>query len=229
VTRETGKKPKFELPTLPEFKQLVQQANAGDPIALAKLRKILDDNPTIWQTVGDLGLVAENSLIELISGGNQLVRESLQRKVQEHKQDLTPVYPSALEKLAVQRVITTWLECEYTTTKFPEPKGATLGQQRLALKLKDSAARRYDAAMKSLLLIQKLLPGHPQVDVGDRVRRLRHQPPWLTRTRFQGWQDTMTTVVQPATCDATDISRLHGCDVGAAEMPVRRGAASGQG
>ena len=150
MSRKNGKKPTPELPTLPDFKQLVQQANSGDPIALEKLRHTLDNNPTIWQTVGDLGLVAENSLIELIAGQDQLARESIRRKIDQLKQDLLPARPTALEKLAVQRVITCWLDCEYTTTKFPEPKGATLGQQRLTLKMKDSANRRYDAAMKSL-------------------------------------------------------------------------------
>ena len=168
MSKNNGKKPTPEVPTLPDFKQLVGQANSGDPIALPRLRRTLDGNPTIWQTVGDPGLVAENSLIELISGGNQLVGESIRRKINELKQDLLPARPTALEKLAVQRVITCWLDCEFTTTKFPEPKGATLGQQRLTLKMKDSANRRYDAAMKSLLLIQKLLPHHQPVPAVNR-------------------------------------------------------------
>jgi hypothetical protein len=165
VSEINGKKAKPEMPTLPEFKHLVEQANAGDSTSLTRLRQTLDENPGIWQRIGDLGLVAENALIELASGGNQLVRESVQRKVQELKQDLLPINPTPLEKLAVQRVVTCWLDCEYTTTKFPEPKGATLGQQRFTLKMKDSASRRYDAAMKSLLLIQKLLPHHQPVPV----------------------------------------------------------------
>ena len=44
--------------------------------------------PPSGRTVGDLGLVAENSLVELISGGNQLVGESIRRKIDELKQDL---------------------------------------------------------------------------------------------------------------------------------------------
>jgi hypothetical protein len=163
VPTPNGTKPIPELPSLPDFKQLVEQANSGDPVALAKLRQSLDENPVIWQRLGDMGLVAENALIDLIAGDNQLVRESVQRKIHELKKDLMPGNPTALEELAVQRVITCWLDNEYTTTAYPEPKGVTLGQQRLTLKMKDSASRRYDAAMKSLLLIQKLLPGQQPV------------------------------------------------------------------
>ena len=77
-----------------EWRQRIKLANSGDP---TQLRQTLDDNPKIWQKTGDLGLAAEYALIELISDRNQLVRESVIRKIQELKKDLVPVNPTAFE------------------------------------------------------------------------------------------------------------------------------------
>ncbi len=141
-----------------EFKALVELANSGDELALAELRELLDSRPDIWQQIGDLGRHAELAMINLIAGNNSLVRESLMRKIEEMKGELVGDDPSLLEKIAAQRVIATWLDVQYTATAYPEPKGETITEARFQLKLKDSAERRFNAAMKSLMLVQTLLP-----------------------------------------------------------------------
>ena len=40
-----------------DFRNLVQQANDGDKGAFTRLKSVLDENPKIWQRVGDLASV----------------------------------------------------------------------------------------------------------------------------------------------------------------------------
>ena len=100
-------------PTQDEFHQIVRMANAGDANALARLRKILNDYPSIWQQCADLASRVEESLISLISAKNGLLRESLQRKVRQMKVDLQGDSASPLETGVVERIVASWLQLQY--------------------------------------------------------------------------------------------------------------------
>ena len=149
---------KTAMPNQEEFAELVKRANAGDDDALAMMRKTLDSNPEIWESVGNLATHAQLSMVKLIAGGNMLVSESLLRKAEQMKAELSGPSPSKLEKLAVERIVACWLEMEYLATAYPVAKGETLGQARFALKQKESSERRFNAAMKSLTTLRALLP-----------------------------------------------------------------------
>ena len=146
------------MPTQEEFADLVKRANAGDDDALAMMRRTLDANPEIWQRVGDLAVHAQQSLVNLIAGGNKLVSESLLRKAAEMRTELSGPKPSKMEMLAVERIVACWLEMEYLATTYPVAKGETLGQARFVLRQRESAERRFQAAMKSLTMLRALLP-----------------------------------------------------------------------
>lgn len=155
------------MPSQEDFAELVKRANAGDNDALAMMRKTLDSCPEIWQRVGDLATLAQLSMVHLIANGNKLVSESLLRKAEQMKTELLGPSPSKLEKLAVERVVACWLEMEYLATAYPVAKGETLGQARFALKQKESSERRFNAALKSLALVRKMLPNESAVTGKD--------------------------------------------------------------
>lgn len=163
-TNDTKQTP---LVSMDEFAHLVRLANDGDDQALAQLRYILDECHEIWQQVGDLGKHAEMALIRLIANGNKLIAESLARKAAAMRLELGGPSPSPLEQLCVQRIVATWLELQWTDTIYPEPTGETLNIQKFVLKRKESAERRFGAAVKSLSLVRKLLPqgGGPKAKV----------------------------------------------------------------
>ena len=52
------------LPSQLGFEDLVKEANAGNPAALAQLRKTLDENQQIWRAVGNLALHARMVLVD---------------------------------------------------------------------------------------------------------------------------------------------------------------------
>ena len=171
-----------EMPTKESFDIVVKEANAGDAAALAELRSLLDDHPEIWRRVGDLGKHAELAMIGLIAEGNVLIRESLLRVAREMREELGGKSPSPMEKLAVQRIVACWLKTQWVDTVHPTPQGETLAQANFGLKLKESAQRRFAAAMRSLVLIRRLLPATEACD-GRRVERNGSVP----HTATKGW------------------------------------------
>ena len=154
---ETQKTPE-PLPSQLEFDTLVQRANAGDAEALAKLRQVLDEHPEIWQNVGNLAQHAKMNLVRLIAGSDQLVTESLLRSADDLEKKLAGPSPSPLEQLSARRVAACWLQLQFTNTLHPQPDGQTLRQQKFVLKLKESAERLFDNAVRSLALVRKLVP-----------------------------------------------------------------------
>ena len=161
------------LPCREEFQALVKLANSGDTDALAKLRTLLAGHPEIWQSVGDLARHAQLNLTRLIARGDELVFESLQLKLAELRLELTGAVSTPLTALAVDRVVTAWLELQSADIKFPADAGDTLQMARYVVQLKTSAQRRFDAAIRSLVLVREKL-GHeklPELEIKLRRKR----------------------------------------------------------
>ena len=141
-----------------EFAELVRRANAGEERAVSDLRAILHDRPQVWRRLADLSQHAELALIRAIAGKNKLLATSLENKLAELRSELLGSNPSTLEKLLVGRVVVSFLEVEFATMKFPADEAANLPTAKFAIQLKAGAQRRFDAAVKSLLLVRERLP-----------------------------------------------------------------------
>jgi hypothetical protein len=140
-----------------DLDDIVKAANGGNQEALERLREILDENPAIWQRVGDLGRHVENLLLDMVAGGNTMLRESLERKIEDMKRDLVGDRPNVLEDMVAHRIIVCWLELEYADACHPEPSGST-AQGRFQLQRKKSAQRRLQQALKIHQLAASINP-----------------------------------------------------------------------
>ena len=140
------------------FHQLVARANGGDPEALRRLRIFLDKNPWLWERAGDLSAVAERSWIELIAGTNQLVAESLVRRVGQLKRELAGEQPTAVERLLVDQVAACYLAAQHGEILAASPAGASLEQAAFRLKRAESGQRRLLQATRTLATLRALLP-----------------------------------------------------------------------
>ena len=152
------------LPTKLGRRELVKQANAGDQAALATLGKTLDENPQIWRAVGNLAMHARMVMVDAIAGDNVFTKDALLRHADEMEQDLAGPSPTTLERLAVQRIVACWLETHYAALQGPEPTGNTLKHAKFALQIRESAEKRFHAAIKSYSLIRQLLPSSAHSD-----------------------------------------------------------------
>ena len=152
---------KHSQPTSADRKALdtiIRKANAGDPQAIAELRKFLDDNPQVWHTIGDLARTAEKAWITLIANGSVLVAEALQRQLTQLKQELQEDSNTVVERMLVDTVMATWLEHHYLHSVDADTRQRTVTQGSLMLKRLESAQRRHTSALKQLIQIRKLLP-----------------------------------------------------------------------
>ncbi len=135
----------------------VRRANDGDKDALTRLRNFLEQQPQIWQHVGDLAVVAERAWIALIANGCSLTKESMQRKLAQLKSELQHESDSVVERMLVDTVVATWLELNHLRTVDANGRGRTATQASLMIKRLESAQKRHHNALKQLTHIRKLL------------------------------------------------------------------------
>lgn len=153
-------------PTEADWKLLqeqIAQANRGCRQSLAWLRDFLDRNPQVWAHIGDLARTAEAAWIGLIANGDQLLAESLKRQLQHLKSELLGEQVTVPEKMVVDTVLATWLECHHLRAVDADSRSRTAGQTNLLLKRLESAQRRHFAALKQLAALRKLIPGQSEL------------------------------------------------------------------
>jgi hypothetical protein len=146
------------LPSQDRLVELVNKANGGNAAALAALRQYLDEHAEIWQKVGDLSQHVQENHIRKIANGNLLGAETLRKRAEWMRKDLAGPNPSSLEKVAVDNVMAAWFERHYVDLTYPPGTGKELAMARFVIQLRSSVQKRYDAAMKSLLLIREKMP-----------------------------------------------------------------------
>jgi hypothetical protein len=143
------------------LQQILQRAMEGDRRVLPELAKVLDDQPSIWQTCGDLAAQAQASWINLAAGSDLLMAESLRRKQEAMRAELAGSDASPLEKLLVDRVVACWLQVNYADALSAQAKGTSLVQDAALQKRQNLAQARYLAAVKALAQVRKLLKPSP--------------------------------------------------------------------
>lgn len=151
--------PEVRKPTeadLKALKVLIKRANRGEQPALDKLRDFLDENPQVWKVVGDLGRMAKNAWVKLISGQDSLAAESIRRQLAELREELADGSAGIVERLLSEQVALTLLEARYLETLAAGTTG-TIGQAALLLRRLESAQKRLGAALRSLVITRKLL------------------------------------------------------------------------
>ncbi|MEQ8788444.1 MAG: hypothetical protein RIC55_19190 [Pirellulaceae bacterium] len=139
-----------------DFRLLVERANGGDAEANKRLREILDNNPEVWQKIGDLAAHARLTLIRLIAGGDQLLFEATQRAAQEMEAELLGDDPTRMEQMLAERVIACWLQLQYADTVSVTVED-NLSQAKFWSQERDRAHRRYLTAVKALTTTRQLL------------------------------------------------------------------------
>jgi hypothetical protein len=164
-----------EDPILERLRQLVQRAEQGDETVLPELRAALDVNPWVWERYGDLGRQSQEAWMRLVAGPNLLLYESTRRKAEQLRAELAGPAASPLERLLVERVVSTWLQVHYSDASYAQQKGSTPAQHTAALRRQNSAQQRHLQAAKALATVRKLLrPGLSPVDLA--MRPVPEQP-----------------------------------------------------
>ncbi len=158
------------MPSRAEFELLVQQANAGDAKAVRDLRCLLDAHAEIWNRIGNLSAVAGTSMLRMASGGNRLISGSIVRFVGKLRKELLGPAPTRVERLSIERVLLTWLQMHHADAMVSSLQNVSAGTLSMWLRRQAQASRQFDAAVKSLATLRKLLPAGGTLAAG-RSRR----------------------------------------------------------
>lgn len=163
----TAEKPSHEAVAL-----LLKRAEQGDYTVLGELRKLLHDNPTLWQSYGDLSAQAEASLIQLAAGKNLLLAESLLLKTEAMKEELAGPAASPLERLLATRVVACWLQTSHLDALVAQSRDGNPVRAKVLMQLQDAAHRRQLSAAKTLATVRKLLvPAASPVEIATQLAR----------------------------------------------------------
>ena len=145
----------IEPTTAVELHALVEKAQRGDAEALPRIRQILDENPSIWKNLGDVGGVAEKAWIGVLAETNPAVVESVTRRLAEMRSDLSGENPSAIEKAIVDQIVITWLQVRALEVGCANMEKNGGGKSNRAHTRLDLANKRHIAALKALADIRR--------------------------------------------------------------------------
>ncbi len=141
-----------------EIHAILTRAQQGDASVIPQLRGLLDDDPSIWVSLGDVAAVARVKWIDLISGTNYLMRESLIRDCYAQIVELVGKDASPLAKLLAERVVMCRMQLAHAEgtlaqadTSLSPAVTATLDKRITACQ------KRLSTAIKDLTLHQKLI------------------------------------------------------------------------
>jgi hypothetical protein len=113
--------------------------------------------------MGDLGKLVEGHLIDLATQKSIIVRESVQRRLAELREQLSKADGDPLEELLVHRVLVSWLEIEVRQIQAMQAKVGRLNQKH-QLRL-DQAQRRHVESINALRDFQNKASG--RLDAND--------------------------------------------------------------
>jgi len=159
-----------ELAPAADVREVLGRAERGDRTALPALRGLLDTHPQVWRHWGDLAAHARAAWVDLATGPNLVLGETLARKMEALGDVLSGPAPTPLERLLVDRVVLGWLQAHHADAAAAQAAGRELTPAQFGhlQKRQERAQRSYLAAAKALALVRKLLPAAAKPRVGDR-------------------------------------------------------------
>ena len=157
------------MPGLPASRELITRAEKGDSEALAEVQRLFDESPGAWTTFGDLAANTQRSWVKAIAGQDELLREAVERYLENMQVELAGGSSTPLERLLVERIATCWLALQQAETAYAQNLRRLDGDQGEYYQRRiDRAQRRYIEAIKGLAIIRRLLAPIVQVNIAER-------------------------------------------------------------
>lgn len=156
---------------------LLERARRGDREVLPQLRQVLETHPEVWRRCGDVAAATEQAWIALAAGTDLLVAESIALQLADLRRKLAGPEATPIERLAIDRVAITWLQCLYAESAVAQaidvpPKVAAYVMDR-----QDRAQRRHLDALHALATLRRLLSGTGAIPASSRIRPRRSSRP----------------------------------------------------
>jgi hypothetical protein len=153
------------LPKHDELLALADRAQKGDRAVLPALRAVLKNPAAVDLLGGDLAGQAQLALVGKFGGKNLLYQESLARKLELLRDELSGATPTPLERLLVESVVTCWLHVYHLELINASKESMSLDLGAYYQRSLSAAQKRYLAAIKALALVRKLAVPVLQVNI----------------------------------------------------------------
>jgi hypothetical protein len=151
-----------------QVNELLPLVSEGNRTAKLELRRILAEKPDIWLRIGDLGSQADLSLMRIIAGENEIVKEAIQRTQEKMQRELKRAEATPLERLLIDRVISCWLALSYNEAIYVQQmKELSWESIEYHQKRINHAHRRYLSAIRTLATVRRLVLPTVQVNLGN--------------------------------------------------------------
>jgi hypothetical protein len=155
-----------------ELQELSDKAQDGDQGARQELRRRLaEEAPEVVSRCSDSARTYRRLLAKRSSGGSPLVQEAISERARRMALELAGENPTPLEVLLSERVASLWVLVELQEALlaawYYKAKATSPAFVLQMARLQESAHRRYLAAIKTLVQVQKLQgPSRVQVNIG---------------------------------------------------------------
>jgi hypothetical protein len=146
---------------------LASRAQNGDETALPALREFFE-RPGAVEAIGNLALMAQESLISKYCGKNLLIREGLTRKMEALRAELAGPDPTALERLLVERIVACWMRLYQLEAIYAGKDSMSLELGAYYERAITSAHKRYLSAIKTLATVRKMALPVLQVNIAKK-------------------------------------------------------------
>jgi hypothetical protein len=131
---------------------------------MTALRPLLNQAPGAWEMAGNLAIRAENALVNVAAGKNEVLREALTGKLAKLKEELGGGTP--LERLLVERLVACWLNVYYVNALYARCMNGVTWAESEYFQRRQGAHRQYLSAIRTLAQVRRLLVPAVQVNVG---------------------------------------------------------------
>jgi hypothetical protein len=140
-----------------EVQRLLLRAQEGDATALPELRDVLENRPELWKQLGDLVAHCEEAILNLAAGKSLLAKESIRKRMDELRAEVSGPKPTPLEKLLVDRVVLCWAQMHLgDLDAVQRAQAGQLHRVDVERRLTGLQAR-YLASIKQLAVVRKLV------------------------------------------------------------------------
>lgn len=161
-----------------ELNRFLKQAVNGDENCLPQVRALLSDPERGEITTRYCGSSAEwlrQTISKKASSGNVLVREAIQKKIDEIRAELEGPNPTPIERLLAERASLCWFVTNWYEDRFASADSLSITQADYFQRRIDRAHRRFLSAVETLARVRKMaLPSlmvniarNQQVNVGE--------------------------------------------------------------
>jgi hypothetical protein len=149
----------------------LRRAQNGDESAVPTVKRLMERFPRLAVEAGDMGRIAELTLVDQIAGDNRLFAEGIRACIANLRSEVAGPTPTPLEELLASSVALSWLEACNVSTRFAQvfKEGASWERVREYSRWQDRTHRRFLAACRTLAQVRRLLrPTVAQVNIAEK-------------------------------------------------------------